>query len=64
MTERDFSEIGLRSMLVVASSFRPDEFPNRWIVETRFRGKPWEVVVEPDPIAQLLVVVTAYPVAP
>ena len=61
MTDRDFNEIGIRRMLSVASGYRPDTVANRWIIETRHRRKPWEVVVEPDPGAQLLVVITAYP---
>jgi hypothetical protein len=63
MPDREFNEIGLRSMLEIASGFRRDVHPNRWIIETRFRRNAWEVVVEPDPITQLLVVITAYPVA-
>ncbi|MBI4608969.1 MAG: hypothetical protein HY726_08175 [Candidatus Rokubacteria bacterium] len=34
----------------------------RWVIETRHRGKAWEVIVEPDHERRLLVVVTAYPV--
>ena len=60
MAERDFSEIELRRMLSVASSFRADVVPGRWIIETRHRRKAWEVIVEPDSDAQVLVVVTAY----
>jgi len=63
MAAREFNEIGIRHMLSVASGFHPDAVSNRWIIETRYRRKPWEVVVEPDPDAQLLVVITAYPVA-
>ena len=49
-------------MLAVASRLRPDVVPDRWIVETRHRLAPWEVIVEPDPDGQLLVVITAYPI--
>jgi hypothetical protein len=31
-------------------------------METRHAGGPWEVIVEPDPTEENLVVVTAYPV--
>jgi hypothetical protein len=31
-------------------------------VEARHASRRWEVIVEPDPDAELLVVVTAYPV--
>jgi len=64
MADRDFDEIGIRRMLAVASDLRPDTVPDRWIIETRHRRKPWEVVVEPDSDAHLLVVVTAHPVEP
>ena len=60
MAERDFSEIEVRRMLSVASSFRADVVPGRWIIETRHRRKAWEVIVEPDRDAQVLVVITAY----
>ena len=60
MASRDFSEIEVRNMLAKASGFRRDVVPGRWIIDTRHRRKPWEVIVEPDPDAQVLVVVTAY----
>ncbi len=63
MADRDFSEIEVRRMLSAASGFRKDVVPGRWIIEARHRRKPWEVIVEPDSAAQLLVVVTAYPVS-
>jgi hypothetical protein len=63
MAERDFNEIEVRRMLSVASSFRADAVPGRWIIETRHRRKAWEVIVEPDRDAQVLVVVTAYSVS-
>jgi len=62
MADRDFNEIEVRRMLSVAAGWRPDAVPGRWIVETRHRRGPWEVIVEPDADAQLLVVITAYPV--
>lgn len=64
MVDRDFDEIAVRRMLAVATAYRPDAVAERWIVTTRHRRRPWEVIVEPDPSAQLLVVVTAYPVEP
>jgi hypothetical protein len=36
--------------------------PGKWIADTSPRRHPWKVVVEPDPHARVLVVVTAYPV--
>jgi len=62
MADRDFNEIEIRRMLSVASRLRPDVVPDRWIVETSHRRAPWEVIVEPDPGAHLLVVITAYPI--
>jgi hypothetical protein len=61
MADRGFSEVELRRMLFVASKFRKDVVPGRWVIETRHARKAWEVIVEPDSSAQLLVVVTAYP---
>ena len=60
MASRDFTEIEVRDMLSKASGFRRDVVPGRWIIETRHKRKPWEVIVEPDADAQVLVVVTAY----
>jgi hypothetical protein len=62
MTDRRFTEVDLRRMLERASGYRGDVVEGRWIIETRYRTKAWEVIVEPDPERQLLVVVTAYPV--
>jgi len=62
MEERDFTEVDLRAMLHRATGYRLDVVEDRWIIETRHRGHHWEVIVEPDPAEQLLVVITAYPV--
>jgi hypothetical protein len=61
MADRAFNEIDVRRMLAAATGRRRDVVPGRWIIETRHRRKPWEVIVEPDADAQLLVVITAYP---
>ena len=34
----------------------------RFVIETRLRGQLWEVIVEPDPAEEPLVVITAYKV--
>lgn len=60
MIDRDFSEIELRHMLSVATELRQDVLADRWVITTRHRRKPWEVVVEPDAESKLLVVITAY----
>ena len=62
--DRTFTEVDLRLMLERATAFRHDVVDDRFVVETRFRADPWEVVVEPDEVEHLLVVVTAYPVEP
>lgn len=64
MEDRSFTEVDLRRMLEVARGFRPDVVPERYVVETAHRSRPWEIIVEPDEIDQLLVVVTAYPMEP
>ena len=61
MVQRDFTEIDLRSMLAAAKGYRADVVAERWIIETRHRGRAWEVIVEPDVAERLLVVITAYP---
>ena len=62
MEDRGFTEIDLRSMLADAQSHRADVVDGRWIIQTALNRAQWEVVVEPDPEDELLVVVTAYPV--
>ena len=62
MGDRRFTEIDLRRMLPQATGYREDVVERRWVIETRHRGKAWEVIVEPDRERRLLVVVTAYPV--
>lgn len=61
MADRDFTEVELRRTRAVASRYRADVVPERWIIETRHRRKGREVIVEADADAQLLVVITAYP---
>ncbi len=62
MVDRDFTEVDLRTMLENAGSYHIDVVEGRWVIETRHRRHPWEVIVEPDPSESLLVVVTAYPI--
>ncbi len=62
MVDRSFNELEVRRMLSVATGIRPDVVSSRWIVATRHRRAAWEVIVEPDADAQLVVVITAYPV--
>jgi len=62
MEDRGFNEIELRRMLEYAGGHREDILIGRFVVDVRHRGLPWEVIVEPDEMRQLLVVITAYPV--
>jgi len=62
MIDRGFGEIDVRKMLASARRYRQDVAPGRWVIETRHRRRPWEVIVEPDAAEGLLSIVTAYPV--
>ena len=62
MEDRGFNEVDLRRMLGYAGGQRPDILEGRFVVDTRHGGRPWEAIVEPDEMRQLLVVITAYPV--
>lgn len=60
MEDRRFTEIDLRRILQRASG-RRDDVVEGGFIETRHRGKAWDVIVEPDQERQLLVI-AAYPV--
>jgi len=62
MVDRGFNEVDVRRMISGAIGLRPDVVPGRWTATTRHRRAAWEVIVEPDDDAQLVVVITAYPV--
>ena len=62
MGPRDSTEIDLRRMMEHASGYHHDIEEGRWVIETRHRSQPWEIVVEPIHESQILVVVTAYDV--
>lgn len=61
MADRCFNETDLRAMIQDAGAVRPDLEPGRWVIETRLGQRPWEVIVEPVAVENLVVVVTAYP---
>ena len=63
MEDRGFSEVELREMMEVAAGYRDDIVEGRWVIETHHRRRAWEVIVEPDGNAKLLVTITAYPVS-
>jgi hypothetical protein len=62
MVDRSFTEVDLREMVARATRVQPSSVGGRWRIETRHRGRRWEVIVEPDVAERILVVVTAYPV--
>jgi hypothetical protein len=62
MEDRAFNEVDLRRMLEQATGHRADILEGRFVIDCRHAGRPWEVIVEPDELRQLLVVITAYPV--
>jgi hypothetical protein len=62
MNDRSFSETELRMMLERAIDYHENHEPGRFAIETTHAGREWEVIVEPDPAEELLIVVTAYPV--
>jgi hypothetical protein len=62
MEDRAFNEVDLRRMLEHSSGHRSDILAGRFVIGAKHVGAPWEVIVEPDDVRQLLVVITAYPV--
>ncbi len=61
MERREFTEVELRRMMKDATGYRPDrDVDTRWVIETRFRGTDWAVIVEPEADRKLLDVITAY----
>ena len=60
MPQRGFTEVDLRGMLVAPERLEPDACPGRFLIHCRWHGRYWQVVVEPDHEAQIVIVVTAY----
>jgi hypothetical protein len=60
MIDRSFTEPDLRAMLEHARAFKPDTVEGRWVIVTVHHRRVWEVIVEPDPGARRIVVITAY----
>ena len=46
MEDRGFTEVDLRTMLEHATGYHVDVVEDRFVIETRFRRRAWEVVVE------------------
>lgn len=61
MEDRGFNEVDLRTMLEIPVAILPQIPGARWQVYSRFRGQFWKIVVEPDPGARIVLVITAYP---
>ena len=62
MADRRFTEVDLRRMIEYATSFKRDVVKGRWVISSRHRRRHWEIIVEPDFDAKLLVAITAYPI--
>ena len=61
MERREFTEVDLRRMMKHALAYRRDsDIDTRWVIETRFRGAEWVVIVEPQEDGELLDVITAF----
>lgn len=60
MVDRGFNEVSLRTMLDDAQRVARLAESLRCAVHTRFQGREWVVVVEPDPGNEVIVVITAY----
>ena len=63
MEQRGVTEIDVRAMLERATGFEPSVVEGRFMIHVANNNRPWIVIVEPDPDASLLVVVTAYEVS-
>lgn len=48
-------------MMEIATGWRRARRPGRYIIETKHKGKRWEVVLNTDPATETLEVITAYP---
>ena len=48
-------------MLDRATDYRENHEAGRYAIETAHAGREWEVIIEPDPVEESLIVVTAYP---
>jgi hypothetical protein len=62
MIDRHFSEVDLQLMLDRATGYHENHEEGRWVIETEWTGRSWEIIVEPSPEEKILVVVTAYPI--
>ena len=63
MTQRSVTEVDVRAMLEPATTYEPSVVEGRFMIHTVHKRRSWIVIVEPDPHATLLVVVTPYEVS-
>ena len=62
MVDRSFNETDLRLMLENATGYHENHEVGRWAIETMHDRRWWEIIIDPIPEEQLLVILTAYPV--
>lgn len=60
MEERDFTETELRRMLNGVRGVHPDAGARRYRAYGLHRNYRWTIVLEPDPQAKVVVVITAF----
>jgi hypothetical protein len=60
MVDRGFNQTDLLTMLEDATGYHEDDQEGRYVIETRFEGNPWEVVVEPLLDDWTLLIITAW----
>jgi hypothetical protein len=60
MIDRGFNEVDLRQMLDKSTGIRKSAVEGRYVIFSPFQGERWEIIVEPDPDARQLLVITAY----
>jgi hypothetical protein len=61
MIDRGFNEVDLREMLEDATGFQHE--PGRFAIFAHLDGHLFELIVEPLMMEEVLLVVTAYPIA-
>jgi hypothetical protein len=60
MPIRGFSETDLRGMLEDPDHVEPDACPGRFVAHCRWHGQQWNIILEPDKDAGVIIVVTAF----
>jgi len=63
MDSRGVTEVDVRAMLQHAARYQASTVEGRYMIGVIHRQQQWSVIVEPDPDAELLVVVTAFEVS-